>query len=265
LRDPWLALSLDNRVDFATIPGMDKRVAIVTGASRGIGEAIAKRLAGDGLHVACLARSLDKLEAVVAAIKDAGGSAEAHACDVSDMPGIASVIEKVAETHGRLDVLVNNAGITRDGLFLRMSDEDFDAVLNTNLKSAFVATRAAARFIMRSKTGRIINIGSVSGVAGNAGQANYAASKAGLIGMSKSIAKELAGKGVTVNVVAPGFIVTDMTEVLPPQVKDKVLPLIPLKRFGEAREIASAVAFLASADASYITGQVLVVDGGMVM
>lgn len=243
----------------------EKRVAIVTGASRGIGAAIAEALAKQGVHVVCVARGMDKLTAVVDAIISAGGTAEAHACDIADAAALSGLIDSVADLHGRLDVLVNNAGITKDGLFLRMSDEDFDTVINTNLRSAFVATRAAARYLMRSRSGRIVNIGSVSGVAGNAGQANYAASKAGLIGMSKSIAKELAGKGVTCNVVAPGFITTDMTDVLPPQVKERVLPLIPLKRFGESKEIAAVVAFLASESASYITGQVIVVDGGMVM
>jgi 3-oxoacyl-[acyl-carrier protein] reductase len=243
----------------------DKRVAFVTGGSRGIGEAIVKRLAKDGLHVVAAARSADRLQRVCAEVKSEGGSAEALAVDVSDFRGLADAIDKVAEAHARLDVLVNNAGITRDGLFLRMEDADFDDVIHTNLKSAFVATRAAARYLMRSKSGRIINIGSVSGIAGNAGQANYAASKAGLIGLSKTVARELSGKGVTCNVVAPGFITTEMTEVLNDKVKEGAKQLIPLKRFGLPAEIAAAVSFLASEEASYITGQVLCVDGGMAM
>ena len=243
----------------------EKRVAFVTGGSRGIGEAIVRRLAQDGLHVIAVARSAEKLNLIIGEVRASEGSAESIVCDISDTTKLAEAIEKIAETHGRLDVLVNNAGITKDGLFLRMDDADFDSVINTNLKSAFVAIRAAGRLLMRSKSGRIINISSVAGVAGNAGQANYAASKAGLIGLSKSVAKELAGKGVTCNVIAPGFITTDMTDVLNDKVKEGAKALIPLKRFGLPSEVAAAVSFLASEDSGYITGQVICVDGGMVM
>jgi 3-oxoacyl-[acyl-carrier protein] reductase len=244
---------------------IEKRVAIVTGASRGIGRAIAERLARDGRHVVGVARSEGNLAEVVKAVKDAGGSIEAIGCDVGDGAALGAMVEAVAERHGRLDILVNNAGITRDGLLLRMSDEDFDEVIRVNVRSAFVACRAAARPMMKGRWGRIINIGSVSGLMGNAGQVNYAAAKAALVGMTKSIARELGSKGLTANVVAPGFIETDMTAVLPPQVKEAALPGIPLRRFGAPGDIAAATAFLAGEDAGYITGQVLAVDGGMSM
>jgi 3-oxoacyl-[acyl-carrier protein] reductase len=243
----------------------DKRVALVTGGSRGIGAAIVHRLAADGLHVVALARDAAKLATIVAEVSAAGGTAEPVVCDVGDARALAAAVEQIAERHGRLDVLVNNAGITKDGLILRMDDEDFDVVLNTNLKSAFVTIRAAARPMMRAKSGRIINISSVAGVAGNAGQANYAASKAGLIGLSKSVAKELAAKNITCNVVAPGFVTTDMTDVLDETIRERVRQFIPLRRFGQPQEIAAAVGFLAGPDSSYLTGQVLCVDGGMLM
>jgi 3-oxoacyl-[acyl-carrier protein] reductase len=237
----------------------------VTGASRGIGRAIAERLARDGRHVVGVARSVDNLNDTTAAVSAAGGRFEAMACDAGDAGALSALVEGVADRHGRLDILVNNAGITKDGLLLRMSDQDFDSVINVNLRSAFVACRAAARPMMKGRFGRIVNIGSVSGLMGNAGQVNYAAAKAGLVGLTKSIARELGSKGITANVVAPGFIETDMTAVLPPQVKEQALPGIPLKRFGTPSDIAAAVGWLTGEDGGYVTGQVIVVDGGMAM
>ena len=243
----------------------EQRVAIVTGASRGIGRAIGKRLAADGKHVVLVSRTASSLEVLRGEIEADGHHASVAPCDVSDGQALAEVVEAAASTHGRLDILINNAGITRDGLLLRMSDEDFDEVIDVNLKAAFIACRAASRAMMRGRFGRIVNIGSVSGVMGNAGQANYAAAKAGLIGLTKSIAKELGPKGITANVLAPGFIETDMTSDLPDPLKDEVKKNLPARRFGQPEEIAHAASFLASDEAGYITGQVLVVDGGLGM
>ena len=242
-----------------------QRVAVVTGASRGIGEAIAHAIARDGRHVVCVARNLDKLNEVKRAIEAGGGSASVSSCDLSDAAAVQAMIDAVAKEHGRLDILVNNAGITRDNLLLRMSDEEFDAVIATNLRSVFVACRAALRTMMRGKWGRVVNVGSVSGLVGNAGQSNYAAAKAALGGFTKSLAKEMAAKNITANVVAPGFIETDMTDSLPQQVKDMAQSHTPLRRFGKPEEVAAAVAFLTGESASYITGQTLAVDGGMTM
>jgi 3-oxoacyl-[acyl-carrier protein] reductase len=244
---------------------IDKRVAIVTGASRGIGRAIAQRLAADGCFVVLVSRSAPALEEVHRMIQDSNGQAEVRTCDLAAGNEIGSLVEEVATHHGRLDILVNNAGITKDGLVLRMTDEDFDQVIAVNLRSAFVACRAAARPMMRQRFGRMINIGSVTGLVGNAGQVNYAAAKAGLVGMTKSIAKELGSKGITANVIAPGFIETDMTASLPQQLKDEVTKTIPTRRFGTADDIAHAVSYVASDQAGYLTGQVLVIDGGLAM
>jgi len=242
-----------------------QRVAIVTGASRGIGKAIALTLAGDGCHVALLARSEGPLSEVKSLIEEAGGSASVHAVDAGDSAKLAETIESIASEQGRLDVLVNNAGITRDNLALRMSDEDFDTVINVNLKAAFVTCRAAIRPMMRGRYGRIVNIGSTSGVVGNAGQANYAAAKAGLIGMSRALAREIGGKGITVNVIAPGFIETDMTSDLPGSVKEQITGTMAVKRLGQVDDIASCVSYVASEGAGYLTGQCICVDGGLTM
>lgn len=238
------------------------KVALVTGSTRGIGRAIAATLASCGATVAIVGRDQAKADAVAAEI---GGGAKGFACDISDTAQVTALMDSVEKALGSCDILVNNAGITKDNLMLRMKDEDWNAVLETNLRSAFVAIRAAQRGMMKKRWGRIINIASVVGLIGNAGQANYAASKAGLIGLSKSVAKELASRNVLCNVVAPGFIKTDMTDAMPPEAVAKLSAQIPLDRFGSPDDIASAVAFLASDHAAYITGQVLTVDGGMVM
>ncbi|MBX3133050.1 MAG: 3-oxoacyl-[acyl-carrier-protein] reductase [Gemmatimonadaceae bacterium] len=238
------------------------KVALVTGSTRGIGRAIAGTLASCGATVAIVGRDQAKADAVAAEI---GGGAKGFACDISDAAQVQALVEGVEQALGGCDILVNNAGITKDNLMLRMKDEDWNAVLETNLRSAFVAIRAAQRGMMKKRWGRIINIASVVGLIGNAGQANYAASKAGLIGLSKSVAKELASRNVLCNVVAPGFIKTDMTDAMAPEAVAKLSAQIPLARFGTPEDIAGAVAFLASDHAAYVTGQVLTVDGGMVM
>jgi 3-oxoacyl-[acyl-carrier protein] reductase len=241
------------------------KVALVTGASRGIGAAIAKRLATDGFRIVVnYAGNTAKAEEVVAAITAAGGEAIAVQADVADAEQVKALLKTTLDTYGQLDCVVNNAGITRDGLLMRMKEADFDAVLNTNLKGAFLVTQAATRPLLKS-SGRIINIASVVGITGNPGQANYVAAKAGLIGFTKSVARELASKGVTANAICPGFIETDMTDELTETQRNQTLDQIPLKRFGQTEDIASLVSFIASDNARYITGQTLAVDGGMTM
>ena len=242
------------------------KVALVTGASRGIGRRIAVTLAGYGATVIVNYNgSQAKAEEVVTEIEVNGGHAEAIQCNVAEFDEAKELIDKVVKSYGRLDILVNNAGITKDNLILKMSEEDFDAVLSTNLKGAFNCVKHVARQMLKQRSGRIINISSVSGVMGNAGQANYCASKAGIIGLTKSVAKELGSRGITSNAVAPGFIETEMTAVLSDDVKKSMGEQIPLKRFGQTKDIAETVAFLASDLAGYITGQVIQVDGGMAM
>ena len=245
---------------------LDSKVAFVTGASRGIGKAIALTLAEAGADVAInYAGNVASAEAVAEEIRAMGRKAILIQGDVSQTEVAAAMLDQVVAEFGRCDILVNNAGITRDGLLMRMKEEDWDAVLNTNLKGVYNCTKAAIKYMMKQKSGKIVNISSVVGVMGNAGQANYAAAKAGCIGFTKSVAKEVASRGITVNAVAPGFIATDMTSVLPEKVLEEMTSGIPLKRAGQPIDVAKAVLFLVSDDAAYITGQTLHVDGGMVM
>jgi 3-oxoacyl-[acyl-carrier protein] reductase len=239
------------------------QTALVTGASRGIGKAIALALGRCGARVACVARDTAKLAETVKQITDAGGQAEAFACDVTNGGAVQELVDSIAEKWSRLDILVNNAGITRDTLLPRMGDDQWDDVINTNLRGAFLFTRAATRPMMSQRYGRIINISSVSGLIGNAGQSNYSASKAGLIGFTKTVSKELAGRKITVNAIAPGFIESEMSAALGPALQDQVKVRIPAKRLGTTDEVADVVLFLASPTSSYITGQCITIDGGL--
>ena len=238
--------------------------ALVTGAGRGIGKAIALELAAKGAFVIVNYNgSKEAAEQTVAEIKAAGGDAISYQCSVSDYEACGAMITALIKEYAHIDILVNNAGITRDGLLMKMSEEDFDAVINTNLKGCFNTIRHMSRYFLKQRAGKIINISSVSGILGNAGQANYSASKAGVIGLTKAVARELASRGINVNAVAPGFVETDMTDALSDSVKENLKSQIPLGKIGHPQDIAKAVAFLASPDANYITGQVLSVDGGM--
>ena len=245
---------------------LEGKIALVTGASRGIGRQIALTLGREGASVIVNYNgSAAKAEEVVKEIQAAGGNGQAVQCNVSDFESCGRMMADVVSRYGRLDILVNNAGITRDNLLMKMSEEDFDAVIQTNLKGVFNCIHHISRQMLKQRSGRIINISSVSGVLGNAGQANYCAAKAGVIGITKSVAREMASRGITVNAIAPGFIRTEMTDVLKDDIKKALMEQIPMKNFGEVEDIANTVAFLASEDARYITGQVISVDGGMAM
>ena len=244
---------------------LNNKIAIVTGASQGIGKIIAFELAKSGAHVACISRNKKAIESIVDEITINGGQASSFPCDISDADTLSEIITEIIKENSRIDILVNNAGITKDSLLMRMSIEQWDDVINTNLKGAFHCTKAVVRYMMKNKFGRIINITSIVGLTGNAGQANYAASKAGLIGMTKSIAKEVASRGITANCIAPGWIETSMTDKLSREVKNEFLSHIPVGRIGSPDDIANAVIFLASDEAGYITGQTITVDGGRII
>ncbi|MCI5494526.1 MAG: 3-oxoacyl-[acyl-carrier-protein] reductase [Lachnospiraceae bacterium] len=245
---------------------LENKTALVTGASRGIGRQIAISLAAEGAFVIVNYNgSKERAEQVVREITENGGKAAAVCCNVADNDACEEMVKNLIAEYGRVDILVNNAGITRDNLLMKMSEQEFDDVINTNLKGAFHTIRHLSRYFLKQRSGRIINISSVSGITGNAGQANYSASKAGVIGLTKSVARELASRGITANAVAPGMVDTEMTEVLSDSIKEQMLAQIPLRRIGNPQDIADAVVFLASDKASYITGQVLTVDGGMTM
>ena len=244
---------------------VDGKIALVTGGSRGIGLAIAELLAREGARVAICARNVDRAHDAAAQLRDSGFDVQAFQANVGDRDSVSNLVKEVLSLHSRIDILVNNAGVTADALLLRMNEDQWNQVIQTNLTGVFHCTKAVAKQMLKQRWGRIISISSVAGLAGNPGQANYAASKAGMVGFTKSVARELASRGITANVVAPGFIVTDMTENVSEQTRAELLERIPLARFGSAEDVARAVVFLASEGAGYITGQVIQVDGGMTM
>ena len=244
---------------------LNDKIAIVTGASQGIGKTISLELSKSGAFVYCISRNKKAIESVVNSIISKGGQSSSFACDISDSDKFKNIVEKIIKKHNKIDILVNNAGITNDALLMRMSNKQWDQVIDINLKGAFTSTKSVLRYMMKNKYGRIINITSIVGLTGNAGQANYAASKAGLIGMTKSIAKEVASRGITANCIAPGWIETSMTEILTEEIKNQFLSQIPIGRIGSANDIANTVIFLASEEAGYITGQTITVDGGRVI